>query len=252
MAAKRVLLIRPGGIGDCILHFPRMESLRGSDTEVWVPRAVTGLVQFADRVKAIADTGLDWVGLEGVAPPVGLMELLASFDEIHTWYGSGREEFRKAVSGLPFVFHPAHETCEDVPRISLKGEKHGSVILHPFSSSATKNWPLADFRALARRLEGELGVCVEWTAGPEEVLPEARRFSDLVSWAQWAAGASAYVGNDTGTTHLAAAVGAPVVALFQTTDPVRWAPRGENVVTLVNQTLKNVYQAVVGLVDCQE
>jgi ADP-heptose:LPS heptosyltransferase len=35
-----------------------------------------------------------------------------------------------------------------------------------------------------------------------------------------------YVGNDSGTTHLAAAVGCATVALFGVSDPVLWAPRG--------------------------
>jgi ADP-heptose:LPS heptosyltransferase len=38
-----------------------------------------------------------------------------------------------------------------------------------------------------------------------------------------------YIGNDSGITHLAAATGVPVVAIFGPTDPTIWAPRGENV-----------------------
>jgi ADP-heptose:LPS heptosyltransferase len=38
-----------------------------------------------------------------------------------------------------------------------------------------------------------------------------------------------YVGNDSGLTHLAAAVGAETVAVFGPTDPAVWAPRGSRV-----------------------
>jgi ADP-heptose:LPS heptosyltransferase len=38
-----------------------------------------------------------------------------------------------------------------------------------------------------------------------------------------------YVGNDSGITHLAAAVGTPVLALFGPTDPKIWGPRGAHV-----------------------
>jgi len=48
--------------------------------------------------------------------------------------------------------------------------------------------------------------------------------------------AALYVGNDSGITHLAAAVGVPVVALFGPTDPARWAPRGGRVEVLAQET----------------
>ena len=41
--------------------------------------------------------------------------------------------------------------------------------------------------------------------------------------------ASAFVGNDSGTTHLAAMLGVPVVALFGPGDPRVWAPPGDHV-----------------------
>ena len=52
---------------------------------------------------------------------------------------------------------------------------------------------------------------------------------DLYQLACWLARARIYIGNDSGITHLAAAAGAPVVALFGPTDPRVWAPRGERV-----------------------
>jgi ADP-heptose:LPS heptosyltransferase len=70
-------------------------------------------------------------------------------------------------------------------------------------------------------------VC--WCAGPEEPLEGAVRFADLHELACWLAGARLYIGNDSGITHLAAATGAPVVALFGPTDPAVWAPRGPRV-----------------------
>ena len=45
-----------------------------------------------------------------------------------------------------------------------------------------------------------------------------------------------YVGNDSGITHLAAAVGTPVVALFGPTDHQVWAPRGKSVSILHGKT----------------
>ena len=55
------------------------------------------------------------------------------------------------------------------------------------------------------------------------------RIADLYDLACWLASARLYIGNDSGITHLAAAAGAPVLALFGPTDPAVWAPRGPNV-----------------------
>ncbi len=55
------------------------------------------------------------------------------------------------------------------------------------------------------------------------------RFENLYELGCWLGGARVYIGNDSGITHLAAAVGTPVVAVFGPTDPVVWAPRGERV-----------------------
>ncbi len=41
-----------------------------------------------------------------------------------------------------------------------------------------------------------------------------------------------YIGNDSGISHLAAAVGTPVVAIFLDSDPLIWAPRGRHVQVL--------------------
>ncbi|MDX2178679.1 MAG: glycosyltransferase family 9 protein [Bryobacteraceae bacterium] len=214
----RRLAIRPGAIGDCILTLPALEAL--DPDEVWVPRPVVPLVQFANRVEALPDTGLDWLaipGVEGLAQPV--LERLAQFDEIVSWYGTSQPEFRAAVAHLPFVFHPALPPPPGVPRIAVPQVPRTRVVVHPFSGSPRKNWPLHRFQALARELSAD------WAIAPDG----AERFSNLYDLACWLGGARLYIGNDSGITHLASAVGTPVVALFGPTDPAVWAPRGAQV-----------------------
>jgi ADP-heptose:LPS heptosyltransferase len=71
---------------------------------------------------------------------------------------------------------------------------------------------------------------VRWCSGPEDPpLPDAVRIDDLYDLASWLARARLYVGNDSGITHLAAAVGTPVLALFGPSDPWVWGPRGPHV-----------------------
>jgi heptosyltransferase-3 len=250
----RRLVIRPGAIGDFIVSVPALECLQTDYYEVWTVSANAPLVRFADRVRAIASTGLDLVGVS--EPAAQLIEELRGFDSIVSWYGANRPEFREEVAGLglPFTFFPAlppegagmHATdfylaqartlspcnSDGIPRIgcgiSEQAARANFAVIHPFSGSPRKNWPLENFRELARQLEDEMPV--RWCSGLEDPLIEgAVRFDDLYELARWLARARLYIGNDSGITHLAAAVGTPVLALFGPTDPAVWAPRGEHV-----------------------
>lgn len=261
----RRLVIRPGGIGDCLLALPAIEAMRCDYLEVWVARQIMPLIRFADRVEAIADTGLDWLGLPDREPPATLIERLRHFDSIVSWYGANRQEFRQAVArlGLPFRFlqalpdvpgvHAADYFLQQVgrgdlsgyPRLDCPRRQGGYAVIHPFSGSPRKNWPLENFRALARWLEPRMQV--HWCAGPEEPLEGALRMENLYDLACWLAGARIYIGNDSGITHLAAAVGAPVVAVFLVTDPAVWAPRGECVRVVQGGAMEDVTAAVASL-----
>jgi ADP-heptose:LPS heptosyltransferase len=119
-------------------------------------------------------------------------------------------------------------SSDGIPRIPCAVERADIAAIHPFSGSPRKNWPLEKYRALARRLEPLLPV--RWCAGPDDPpLEDAVRIEDLYKLGCWLASARLYIGNDSGITHLAAAVGTPVLALFGPTDPDSWAPRGPNV-----------------------
>jgi ADP-heptose:LPS heptosyltransferase len=125
------------------------------------------------------------------------------------------------------------------PRIHVNPtEPRDSVVIHPFSGSQRKNWPLESFRELADRIKTN----VEWCTGPEESLRGATRLDNLAELAAWIRGARLYIGNDSGITHLAAATGVPVLAIFLASDPDIWAPRGNNVTALQNPTVKQVLE----------
>jgi heptosyltransferase-3 len=253
---SRRLIVRPGGIGDCILSLPAIEHLRTDYTEVWAPTSMGPLIR-STQAQSISSSGIDLLGLPGVAPPGGLIDKLRSFDSIVSWYGSNRAEFREHVRGLglPFQFldalpdprarlHAADFFLRQVggeeravPRIETEHKTPGDfAVIHPFSGSAKKNWPLDRFREVAARLP----IPVRWCAGPEEKLPDAARFENLHQLACWLASARLYIGNDSGITHLAAAVGVPVVAIFGPTDPAVWAPRGERVAVVSAGSLDEI------------
>ncbi|HZQ55804.1 MAG TPA: glycosyltransferase family 9 protein [Bryobacteraceae bacterium] len=258
----RRLLIRPGAIGDCILSFPALQYLRAEFTEVWIPSAVVPLIHFANSVRPLAATGIDMVGIGDLETPEYVRRKLLAFDSIVSWYGANRTEFREALQalGVPCTFHAALPPSGYgghaidffagqvgapeglVPRIETNlVRRRESVILHPFSGSVRKNWPLCFFRQLAARLRYD----VEWTAGPEDDLPEATRFDNLAELAGWIAGARLYIGNDSGITHLAAVTGVPTLALFGPASMDTWMPRGPNVVVVRADTLESLSVATV-------
>lgn len=246
----RRLVIRPGAIGDFIVSLPAIESLRTDYLEVWTRSANVPLVRFADRVRSIESTGLDLLGVTN--PPSKLLNDLRSFDSIVSWYGANRPDFRELTGQLrlPFVFLPSlpgesstvHATdfyldqmraldvqpASTIPRIECPAVRENFAVIHPFSGSLRKNWPLENFRRLADELERSMPV--RWCAGTDDPpLDGAIRLESLWDLACLFALARLYIGNDSGITHLAAAVGTPTLALFGPTDPKIWAPRGPNV-----------------------
>lgn len=240
------LIIRPGGIGDTIVAFPAMEHLRADYTEVWVRSEVVPLIKFADRTCSIAASGIDMLGLSLVPPRLDVHSKLATFDEIWSWYGTRRDEFRAEMQAHPFHFLeglPKDEKLHAgdffasqvgapapaIPAIALDPIRHGRAVVHPFSGSPSKDWSYANFRAVAKALDAE------WAADTGGF-----KFDNLHRLAAWLAGAGVYIGNDTGITHLAAAVGTPVVALFGPTKPAVWAPRGANVRVIARPSLDEI------------
>jgi heptosyltransferase III len=235
----RRLLIRPGAIGDFIVSLPALEHAATEVfTEVRTAEANLPLVRFADAKRSIISSGLDRLGLLS-APDV--IACLRQFDSIVSWYGTNRPDFRQFVAdaGLAFEFLPAlppegtgvHAVdyyCAQVgaplgavPHIDVgEVERHDQVLFHPFASRQEKRWPYS-FPVT------QASACA--LRGPEEAFPGAIYIPDLFDLARFLAGARAYVGNDSGITHLAAAVGVPTIALFGPTDPAVWAPRGKHV-----------------------
>ncbi len=119
------------------------------------------------------------------------------------------------------------------------GERSFAVV-HPGSGSPRKNWPTAHFVTLARRLHAERGLQPIFLTGEadadvavalKQLAPELPHLNqlELPQVARLLAAAALYLGNDSGITHLAAAMGTPTLALFGPSQPDQWAPRGDHV-----------------------
>ncbi|HET8646880.1 MAG TPA: glycosyltransferase family 9 protein, partial [Vicinamibacteria bacterium] len=114
------------------------------------------------------------------------------------------------------------------------------LALHPGSGSPAKNWPPGRYASLARaRAGGRPWLLVEGPADAEAARSLAGEAGavrahglDARVLGALLARAGLVVGNDSGVTHLAAACGAPTLALFGPTDPLQWAPLGTRVEAL--------------------
>lgn len=110
------------------------------------------------------------------------------------------------------------------------------VAVHPGSGGRRKCWPPGRFAELVARL-GAPALLIEGAADAEATcavraalparLPLAvARGLRVAELAAVLRGSPRFVGNDSGVTHLAAALGLPTLAIFGPTDPGTWAPLG--------------------------
>ena len=125
----------------------------------------------------------------------------------------------------------------------IRGDR-GVVAIHPGSGGRWKNWPPRFFAQVADYLR-QRGLAVALIRGPadeepigdvlaalEKDRPTVVEGLSLEELAAFLGLCSCHLGNDSGVAHLAAAAGAPVVALFGPTDPSVWGPRGRAVTVL--------------------
>jgi heptosyltransferase-3 len=103
------------------------------------------------------------------------------------------------------------------------------AVLHPFASAPDKTWQPENFLAVARHLDAQLGIEPVFVSGPSEDLSGFSQYkclegASLEQVKSLLAGATLFVGNDSGPAHMAAAFERPVVALFGSSDIENWRP----------------------------
>jgi len=129
------------------------------------------------------------------------------------------------------------------------GLKEGERVLaiHPGSGSPGKNWNAEKFAAVADWASERCQILL--ISGPardgaEEVRASVKKARPLpadnlplLHLAAVLQASTAYLGNDSGITHLAASLGLPTVALFGPTNPALWGPKGPGVRIIYEKNL---------------
>jgi heptosyltransferase III len=120
----------------------------------------------------------------------------------------------------------------EIPRAQLiarSRDREGAVaVIHPFAANAAKAWPAQRFLEVGHHLEAS-GNQIAIIGGAADDFSPFRAFhtlqgAPLAAIKSLLAGASIFLGNDSGPAHMAAAFGVPSVVLFGTSDPEIWGP----------------------------
>lgn len=210
----------------------------------------SGNPEFVDRIRAI-HPGVDFLRALPREPGLHMIEFR-------------RAQLNRIFGSTPgFAAIPRARWTEDEDRFaeSFWAARPGNprVAIHPGASGKPKRWPARHFAGVARSLardpncrllllEGPLDseAVNEVRAGPSEDSArwETVRIENLGRLAAVLSRCHLYIGNDSGITHLAAALGVRTIALFLETDPRVWAPRGPRVQLLRRPNVEQVISII--------
>jgi heptosyltransferase-3 len=127
------------------------------------------------------------------------------------------------------IFYLGAPHCE-VPRAKLRAAKPtgACAVIHPVAASPAKTWPAERFLQVARWLESSGAEVVIIGSAADDLSAfcafRTLRGAPLSEIQSLMASAAAFVGNDSGPAHMAAAFGVPSVVLFGASDPEIWGP----------------------------
>ena len=205
---------------------PGGHQLPAFDAGVAYTRSPHLLVRLSERIPRLRS-------LDPVPPP--------GAGHAASWYASAVASWGHAVDPVP-PLRPGKDESQCALRLAA-GLPSGFIAIHPGSGSPRKNWPSSRFAELLRRLApGEPWLLIEGPADADAAAPLRRLGGAVVHrdlppriLAALLGRAGVYVGNDSGISHLAAAVGIPTIALFGPTDPEVWSPVGPQVTAIRSQ-----------------
>jgi len=257
------LILFPGALGDFLLALPVLRALCARHADGRVTLAVNGWLTPLATLAGVGDAHADLndgatAGLFGgeIVPA-----WIGTRPRIYSWLGAQDPDVRRSISALASAAEffrvvradgPTHASVDYAAQIglgagmdalvagaavrppasvtdALAGPPHRRLVVHAGAGARRKRWAPEAFAAIATRWRARGGSVVE-LVGPAE--PDAglvagadRVFAgSLPAAAALLADSAAYVGNDSGVSHLAGAVGARGVAVFGPTRAGRWRP----------------------------
>ncbi|MBU6391821.1 MAG: glycosyltransferase family 9 protein [Planctomycetota bacterium] len=296
-SVKRILIIRPGAIGDLIVTLPTIGAIRShfksAKIEVMGYPLYLEIIRghfYADTVSRFDQADVAQLFTKDAKMFTALMKRLGDMDLIISFvsdkeriftnnlktagarhvvhyepFPSDREGIHIIDYFLKFLNSLGISHLSKIPKLYLRceDERFGDdfiknriadpkkilVAVHPGSGSRQKCWHTERFAALTNWLIKEMDAQVLVVSGPADgeiisrLKMEVKIEADLIVLDQISLPNLAavikrcklFIGNDSGITHLAAAVGTPTVSIFGPTDPNMWGTRGGQVKILYNK-----------------
>lgn len=266
----RVAVVRLRSLGDCVLSTPAIYLLKRHRpdleiavvvedrfAEVYAGNAdisrilapeVSAVAAFRPRLAINLHGGTRSIGLTlaSLAPRrAGFAHYRAA------WLYNIRIPTAQEILGVDRRVHTAEHAAsamfflgvpqQEIPRARLAARPSPRLgayaVIHPFASAPDKAWPAERFVAAARRL----GMDVVVVGSPSDDFAPFLEFDiacgSLAETSALLAGASLFIGNDSGPAHMAAAHGVPAVVLFGPSDEIVWAPWRTRAQVLKNPNL---------------
>jgi len=259
----RIAVVRIRSMGDCILTTPALSILKrampDASIAVVVEHRYRALFEGNPDIREILAP--DWSAVRKWRPDLCLnlhgggsstritalsgARFRAGFAHFQcAWIYNVRIPRAQEILGVDRKVHTAEHLASaafylgaqrvEIPRARLFSERartpeRAYVVIHPMAAAADKTWPADRFVEIARYLKQAWDLEPVFIGGPGEDLSAFGRWRTVAGGAlaeikSLIAGASLFVGNDSGPAHMAAAFGIPVVVIFGSSDPVVWAP----------------------------
>ena len=270
----RVLVIRGGAIGDFILTLPALRLLRetiaGCHLEVIGYPSIAELARtagLADSIRSLEHRTMAPLFAKTAPIDEALAEHLRSFNLVVSFLYDPDGLFRASMERVgvktliecsPLVNpdgpHASRQLAKGLEKLAMYLEddhlhrahfqrppnNQRRIAIHVGSGSEKKNWPLNRWLQVANEFPTDEVIFITGEAEQERgIQPTGRPIWHALPLTELATRLStctAFLGHDSGISHLAAACGVPSLLLFGPTDPAIWSPPQSWVQFLRNPT----------------